>query len=239
MKRKYYDGDTEGNEILNSMSHADKLNLYFFEQLKPFIGSKNLEIGSGIGNITGCFDKNKSNITLSEINPDYRKHLELRFNHKEIINIDLNNKNFAKDYLKLKDHFDLVYAFNVVEHIEDDYLALKIINYLTKKDGHIVILVPAYSFLYNHFDKILGHYRRYTTKRLAETFPKETNNVKSYYINFIGIFAWYIFGNILKRKTIKESNMKLYNFIMPFVRFFDLIFKNKIGLSAIVVNKKI
>jgi len=112
MKRKYYDGDFEGNEILNSMSHADRLNLYFFEQLKPFIGSKNLEIGSGIGNISSYFVSEGKNITLSEINPEYRKILTQRFDKSEIVNIDLNNKNYAQDYAKLKNHFDLVYAFN-------------------------------------------------------------------------------------------------------------------------------
>ena len=239
MKRKYYDGDFEGNEILNSMSHADRLNLYFFEQLKPFIGSKNLEIGSGIGNISSYFVSEGKNITLSEINPEYRKILTQRFDKSEIVNIDLNNKNYAQDYAKLKNHFDLVYAFNVIEHIEDDILALRIINFLTKKDGHIVILVPAYSFLFNHFDKILGHFRRYTKYQLIKSFPNETINVKAYYLNFLGIFAWYLFGKILKRKTINESNMKLYNIIMPIVKFFDFIFINKIGLSTIAINKKI
>ncbi len=239
MKRKYYDGDLKGNEILNSMSHANKLNLYFFDQLKQFIGSKNLEIGSGIGNISSNFISDNKNITLSEINPEYRKFLTLRFNKSEIVNIDLNNKNFAEDYYDLKNNFDLVYAFNVIEHIEDDCLALRIINFLTKKDGHIVILVPAYSFLFNHFDTILGHFRRYKKNQLMKVFPTETVNIKAYYLNFLGIFAWYLFGNILRRKTINKSNMKLYNLIMPLVKFCDFILMNKIGLSTIVVNKKI
>ena len=126
-----------------------------------------------------------------------------------------------------------------IKHNEDDTLALRIINFLTNKDGHIVILVPAYSFLFNHFHKILEYFRTYTKNQLIKSFLNEKINIKACYLNFLGIFVWYLFGKILKHKTINESNMKLYNIIIPIVKFFDFIFLNKIGLSTIAINKKI
>jgi 2-polyprenyl-3-methyl-5-hydroxy-6-metoxy-1,4-benzoquinol methylase len=49
----------------------------------------------------------------------------------------------------------------VVEHIKDDRLAIANCKKLLKKNGHLIILVPAYRYLYNEFDKELEYYRRY------------------------------------------------------------------------------
>jgi 2-polyprenyl-3-methyl-5-hydroxy-6-metoxy-1,4-benzoquinol methylase len=62
--------------------------------------------------------------------------------------------------------FDTVYALNVVEHIKDDNLAISNAKKLLKHDGNIIILVPAYQALYNRFDIVLEHYRRYNEQRL-------------------------------------------------------------------------
>jgi hypothetical protein len=45
-------------------------------------------------------------------------------------------------------------------------------------------------------------------------------------------------GTILKRKIIPESNMRLYNKLVPLFKFIDKIIMNKIGLSCIIVYTK-
>ena len=50
--------------------------------------------------------------------------------------------------LDLPSSIDSVGLFDVVEHIEDDYLFLKSINKYLKDDGYIYITVPALNFLY-------------------------------------------------------------------------------------------
>jgi hypothetical protein len=56
--------------------------------------------------------------------------------------------------------------FDVVEHIENDFIFLKSIHDLITKNGYIFITVPAFNFLWSNEDLFLGHYRRYTLKRL-------------------------------------------------------------------------
>lgn len=63
--------------------------------------------------------------------------------------------------------FNVVGAFDVLEHIEDHVGALKEWKRVLKDDGAIVLTVPAYQWLWSDHDVSLHHKRRYTTKRLA------------------------------------------------------------------------
>ena len=57
--------------------------------------------------------------------------------------------------------FDLVAAFEVLEHIEDDAKALtEWVRWLTP-GGHLLISVPAHQRRWNPTDEWAGHYRRY------------------------------------------------------------------------------
>ena len=82
--------------------------------------------------------------------------------------------------------YDVVGAFDVLEHIEKQIEALKEWKRVIKDDGAIIITVPAYQWLWSDHDVSLHHKRRYTTKRLAEAAKKAGLKVekKSYAIVF-------------------------------------------------------
>ena len=231
--------DFEGEETLKSMSHAVNLNNWMYSQIKPFINGKVLEIGSGIGNISQVFIKEGNDIDLSDIRDQYIDFLHDKFPDNKVLKIDLVHSDFDEVYGHLFRTYDLVFALNVIEHIENDKLAIKNISKLLKTNGIIYILVPAYQSLYNNFDKSLFHFRRYTKKSLKDIFQSNLKFIKSWYFNFAGIFGWYLVGNILKKEIIPESNMKLYNFLTPIFKIMDRITLRSIGLSVVVVFKKI
>ena len=235
---KFKEFDFEGEETLKSMSHAVKLNNWMYSQIKPFINGKVLEIGSGIGNISQVFIKEGNDIDLSDIRDQYINFLNDKFPNNKVLKIDLVHSDFDKVYGHLFGTYDLVFALNVIEHIENDKLAIKNICKLLKTNGIIYILVPAYQSLYNNFDKSLLHFRRYTKKSLKNIFQSNLKFIKSWYFNFAGIFGWYLVGNILKKEIIPESNMKLYNFLTPIFKIIDIITLRSIGLSVVVVFKK-
>lgn len=64
--------------------------------------------------------------------------------------------------------FDLVVAFDVLEHIEEQEKALREWSRVLKKDGRVFITVPAYQWLWSTHDVSLQHKRRYTAKKLAD-----------------------------------------------------------------------
>lgn len=62
---------------------------------------------------------------------------------------------------------------DVLEHIEDEVAAVAAVHALLAPGGVAVISVPAYQWLFGHHDVQLGHYRRYTRRRLVQLFRKD------------------------------------------------------------------
>jgi SAM-dependent methyltransferase len=67
---------------------------------------------------------------------------------------------------------DLVTAFDILEHIEEDYLAAAEITRVLRPGGTALIAVPADMALWSAHDTAVGHVRRYTRGTLAEVIVK-------------------------------------------------------------------
>lgn len=65
--------------------------------------------------------------------------------------------------------YDLIFLFDVIEHVEDDkvFCAQLIRDHLAP-GGFIVMTVPAFRFLWSFHDQFLGHYRRYDRRQVAD-----------------------------------------------------------------------
>src|SRR5205807_9201048 len=64
--------------------------------------------------------------------------------------------------------FDLVCAFEVLEHIADERAALAAWRERLRPGGRLLLSVPAGESRYGAADRHVGHYRRYETHRLEE-----------------------------------------------------------------------
>ena len=74
---------------------------------------------------------------------------------------------FLPDKIDYPDNsFDIITMIDVLEHIEQDGLAVKTVNRLLKKDGIFLATVPAYQWLYTKRDEFHHHYRRYSKSQL-------------------------------------------------------------------------
>lgn len=62
--------------------------------------------------------------------------------------------------------FDIVSAFDVIEHVKNEAKGLDEIFRVLKPGGHVFISVPAYQWAWSKHDEELHHYRRYTRGRL-------------------------------------------------------------------------
>lgn len=66
------------------------------------------------------------------------------------------------------DSIDLVTAFDVLEHIEDDRGALAEIRRVVRPGGSLLVTVPAYGWLWGTHDEINHHHRRYGRRELGD-----------------------------------------------------------------------
>lgn len=78
-----------------------------------------------------------------------------------IANFDISRQPPAESY-------DVICAFDVLEHIAGDRQTLANIKTGLKPGGYLLLTVPAYPWLFSSHDQALGHERRYTKKNLIK-----------------------------------------------------------------------
>ena len=103
--------------------------------------------------------------------------------------------------------FDLVCAFDVIEHVADDQKAVEELYRVCKTGGYIALTVPAYQFLWGPHDVVNQHFRRYTMKVLTALLATHSGTIvyKTYYnsILFIPIAIFRLLtrlANIFRKK---------------------------------------
>jgi len=62
--------------------------------------------------------------------------------------------------------FDLVCAFDIIEHVENDLGALTELSRVLKQDGLLIFSVPVHAEFWTAFDDLVGHVRRYDPAQL-------------------------------------------------------------------------
>jgi 2-polyprenyl-3-methyl-5-hydroxy-6-metoxy-1,4-benzoquinol methylase len=239
-----FDGeDPIGEKTLEAIANADKFNKWMYDTVSPYVKGHLLEIGSGIGNVSQHFLINGTTLTLTDLRQNYCDLLQEKFKNyptlKGILKINLTHPEFEKEYAHLLGTYDSIVACNVVEHIKDDQLALDNCYKLLSKGGHVIILVPSYQWLFNKFDVGLEHFRRYTVSKLVGVIKKANFEiVHKQYFNAVGIAGWFVTGSILKKESIPEGQMGLYNKLVPIIKVIDKVVFNQFGLSSIAVGRK-
>lgn len=74
--------------------------------------------------------------------------------------------------------FDIIIASDILEHIKDEDKALFEWHRILKKDGELLIFVPAFKFLWSKHDEVNRHYRRYSKSGMVGTLEKNGFKVK-------------------------------------------------------------
>jgi len=119
---------------------------------------KILNIGCGTGGTIGVLKKHAcklTNVDVSKVAIKFTK----RAGHEALL-VDGVNLPFTSD------EFDLIVAFDVLEHIKSDEQALKEWMRVLKKGGDFLVSVPAFQWLWSGHDVSLDHFRRYTAASL-------------------------------------------------------------------------
>jgi len=102
--------------------------------------------------------------------------------------------------------FDLLTAFDVLEHCGDDLDTLLRWSKLLKPNGQMLITVPAFPSLWGANDELSHHFRRYTRSTLANAFARaQLETLKISYINAFSFLPVWV------SRKIKEPIDKIIN----------------------------
>lgn len=122
---------------------------------------KYLEIGCGTGAF--CYEAyiRGAQVCAYDLNPEANKIVD------EIYNSD-KSRIQVLDSLSEKEYgqFDIVGAYEVLEHIEDDITMLCTWRKYLKNNGILLLTVPGRMKLWNVSDRLGGHFRRYERDEL-------------------------------------------------------------------------
>lgn len=136
------------------------LTRIIFGHAGEFKDPKFLEIGCGTGEfIRELVVDQRLTITGSEI---YLK--GLLYAKKKLPSVDFIQFDAAHGILP--ETFDMIAAFDVIEHIDEDVAAITNISRMLTPGGYFIVTVPQHMFLWSRLDEIVKHKRRYSRREL-------------------------------------------------------------------------
>jgi SAM-dependent methyltransferase len=209
---------------------------YFSKKISKSVHGDILEVGAGIGVNTKFLARNPEKISSwTLIEPDEKLAIQIKDN---ISKVNVDNKRIINGTINtvLDKRFDTIIYIDVLEHIKESKKEIALAKQCLKPNGHLIILVPAYNFLFNTFDKKIGHYRRYDKKMLLKDINSELSVVNLFYLDSVGFFASLINKVILKKELPSLANISLWdNYMIPLSKISDKLFFNSFGKSLIGV----
>ena len=153
-------------EELELFEEAKNWKAYMSGMLQPFIRGKVLEVGAGMGETT-CylFTSAVSQWTCLEPDPTMFELLQKKKKENRLPS-NCEPKQGTINNLPGTEVFDTIIYIDVLEHIKNDKEELDRATAHLSPCGRLLVVSPAYEFLYGPFDKAIGHFRRYGKKQL-------------------------------------------------------------------------
>jgi SAM-dependent methyltransferase len=225
------------------MSNASNYKAYLFSFIKPYIKGNILEIGSGIGNITEEIINSGiiiDAVTCIEQDAGCLEYLKEKFAETDKIKLNFIQGSFPQKMKESLNLFDMIFHFNVLEHIQNDVEALNTCFNLLKKGGNMIIYVPAFKSLYGSMDENLHHYRRYSASGLSKKLKDAGFEIVYLkYCNISGFFGWFINNRVLKIQSQKSGQVSLFDkVILPLQQFLEKFIPMPFGQNIAAVVKK-
>lgn len=231
MKNHYKNTIYDGWE-LKFFDLAKNFRNYQISLVKKFLSGNVSEVGPGNGSFYQRYKKFPKKIDLYEPSSNF-------------INVLNNKKNkntfvFNIFFKKKENYYDTIMYMDVIEHINNDFLEISKASQSLKKNGKLIINVPAFQHLYSNFDKDINHKKRYHKQDFVNISKKlNLKIIELKYYDSIGYFLSLI-SKMLKSNYKKnfDKKIKIWDTLVPISRILDIVFFNSFGKSLIVVFEK-
>lgn len=226
------------DEVRRRRLLIERCDAWLFSTVRPYIGQRILEIGSGHGNLVRLM-LDRELVIATDIELSAVDVLKAAFEHQtqvESMALDITDSKSVD--LKSRS-LDTVISLNVFEHIERDDRALHNIHEILIPGGRVVLIVPAHMWLYGSMDSSIGHWRRYDKKMMSDRMTQAGFAVTQLrYMNALGTLGWFVNGRILRQAVPPSGQLKLFNLIMPLVEAVESRVEPPIGLSLLAVGQR-
>ncbi len=225
-------------DTLEKLSAAQNYQRWVFELCRPFLGQRLLEIGSGIGNLTGLFLEHGP-VLATDLEPKHLARLQSRYRGRPNLATAVWDVTETPPARVRRFGADAVACLNLLEHVRDDAGVLLRLRELLPPGGRLILFVPALPAIYGTLDEELAHLRRYRLPdllRLAQQAGLVTQAAR--YVNFPGIFGWWLNSRVLRRRYFSSRQVGLYDRIVPLLAWLEKIIAPPAGQSLFYAGLK-
>jgi SAM-dependent methyltransferase len=154
-----------------------------------------LEIGCGIGGVVAELRRFAHlELTASEISLQGLHFARSRFPDVDFIQLDATAMPFKAD-------FDVVGAFDVLEHIAEDERAIAGVHAALRPGGLFILTVPQYEWMWSTLDEVVCHKRRYGRADLLQKLRRNRFDVLFCSSFVTALFPAMAMSRLLARKA--------------------------------------
>jgi SAM-dependent methyltransferase len=215
--------------------------------IKKYIAGKQiLDAGCGTGHLTIDLLKEGFEVTAIDSSPEL-----VDLVRETIKNEKLHVTSFVMDIRNLNGlipaKFNTIVCLDVIEHIDTDKIVLNNFREVLKREGTLIISVPAIKCLYGQRDNDVGHFRRYDKTELTDKVKNAGFTIVDIrYWNFIGVIPFFVSEKVFHKplnEDIRYSRTRLRSKILnTLLNYWFSLIENRIrfpiGLTLIVVCRK-
>ncbi len=132
--------------------------------------------------------------------------------------------------------YDCILYIDVLEHIEGDQAELAHAATLLRPGGRLIVLSPAYQFLFSPFDEAIGHYRRYNRRSLLACSPAGCRQEALFYLDSLGVSLSFANRAFFKQSIPTPRQLRVWDrSIIPASRILDRAIQHSVGKSIVGV----
>jgi glycosyltransferase involved in cell wall biosynthesis len=228
---------TYGRGLLNNLAGTPRYLSWLARTVRPYLGDTVLEIGAGIGNLSGRLMSRRLRYVAGEKDPLHLHALNNRFLRTPNVSVRKIDPAAASDFTPLEGQFDTVLCLNVLEYLDDPAETVRLLRSTLKPGGTLIVLVPQNPSLYGSLDRSMGHKRRFARQEAVKLLEGQGFRIETAYdFNKSGATPWRIYSRLLGRSSINKLTLKLFDKTVWLLRRVDGILPGR-GLSLILVGR--
>lgn len=223
----------------SAIETADNYTRWILSAFTPYYGRRLLEVGLGHGGYRQFLPPGTDYLGL-DIDPQSVARAQERNPTGTYIQADITDPGLTARLAPRG--IDTVLCINVLEHIEQDAVAVQMLLSVLAPGGHLLILVPAFPSLYSDLDRMAGHVRRYRLHDVPRLAGSDAAVIQSHYFNAVGGLGWWL-NKALRHSSLDSgavnSQIRFFDrFVVPVARVLDLLARRFFGQSMICVIQK-
>src|SRR5689334_8307768 len=201
-----------GRGVLNNLTGTPQYLSWLARKLRPHLGDTILEVGAGIGNLTGRLMSRRLLYVAGEKDPLHLHALRNRFLRTPNVVVQPLDPERPEEFASLEGCFDTVLCINVLEYANDPASLLRSARSALKPGGSLILLVPQGPGLFGNVDRTLGHKRRYTAEGARQALEAEGFQLlEILQFNKAGALPWWAYSRVLGSRRINKPVLKIFD----------------------------